>query len=354
VSSSPDSGTELTVELPVGRAYFTDEEIVQEQQPEQQPVLSAAIESQLPQVIDKAAQVEADGTFTPVDNASISEADGTLKTADGTAVPEALKTADGTPIPETEGTLILVVEDHADVRKYIHRSLESEATVVEAGDGEDGLRKAAELVPDLVISDVMMPRMDGHALCEQLKRDEKTSHIPVILLTARAGEESKLAGLATGADDYLIKPFNPRELRLRVHNLIEQRRHLQDHYRREAMLQPRRIAATSMNEMFLNRLMDIVEVHLGDEGFGVEMLSQKMGMTARQMHRKMRALTDQSPVEFLRNVRLQRAHQLLEQQAGTVSEIVYQVGFSNLSYFSKVFREKFGVLPSEVASESTR
>ena len=249
---------------------------------------------------------------------------------------------------DDNATVILIVEDNADMRRYIREHLQTDYQILEAGDGREGLGIALEVIPDLVISDIMMPELDGQQLCKELKTDEKTSHIPVILLTAKAGEESKLAGLETGTDDYLTKPFNARELRTRVRNLIEQRRRLRKRFLREGILQPREVAVTSVDEAFLHKIMSEVEANLADEDFGVEALSLRVSMSTRQLHRKILALTERTPVELIRSVRLQRSHQLLVQQAGTVSEIAYQVGFTNLSYFARMFKEAFGKLPSEI------
>ena len=223
--------------------------------------------------------------------------------------------------------------------------------MLEAANGRAGLEMAREAVPDLVISDIMMPEMDGFQFCQTLKSDEKTSHIPVILLTAKAGEESRITGLETGADDYLTKPFNARELLARVRNLIDLRRSLRRRFSGEMLLQPQEVAVTSQNAAFLTRALNLLETHLEDEQFGVKAFSEALGMTERQLQRKLRALVDQSPNEFIRIFRLQRARQLLEQNAGSVSEIAYRVGFNNLSYFAKSFREQFGKLPSEWKSE---
>ncbi len=195
----------------------------------------------------------------------------------------------------------------------------------------------------------MMPRLDGFQLCEALKTNAKTSHIPVILLTAKAGEENKLAGLETGADDYLVKPFSSKELQVRAKNLIELRRKLAEHFRREGLLQPHGIAVPSVEEAFLQKLMQVTEQHLGDEDFAIEALRHELNMGQKQLYRKIKALTGQTPTEFIRTLRLRRAKQLLTQHAGTISEIAFQVGFNNLSYFSKCFREEFGQLPSELA-----
>jgi DNA-binding response OmpR family regulator len=196
----------------------------------------------------------------------------------------------------------------------------------------------------------MMPKMDGYELCRKLKTDERTSHIPVILLTARAGGESKVEGLETGADDYIIKPFDARELQVRVKNLIEQRRKLRERFRKEITLQPKDIAITSMDEQFLKKSMDVVEQNLSDPEFSTEMFAKKVAMSRAQMNRKLRALTGQSTHEFIRAYRLMRAAQLLQHRAGTVSEICYDVGFNSLSHFAKAFREQFGQSPSEFAA----
>ncbi len=249
---------------------------------------------------------------------------------------------------QEEAPIILIVDDHADVRSYVRMHLQNEYQMLEAENGEVGLNKAIETIPDLIISDVMMPKMDGYQLCESLKTNEKTSHIPIILLTARAGEQDKVEGLETGADDYLTKPFNSKELHVRVDNLIQLRRNLQERFRKEGLLQPRDITMPSAEEAFLQKMMTILEENLGEEAFGVESLSDALYMSRRQLQRKIRALTDETPTDFIRSVRLQRAWQLLEQGAGSVSEVAFMTGFGSLPYFSTAFREKFGKPPSEI------
>ncbi len=242
--------------------------------------------------------------------------------------------------------IILLVEDHGDVRRYIREHLQEKFRIVEAADGESGFQQALTDMPDLIISDVMMPGMDGYQLCAKLKQDVHTSHIPVILLTAKAGEESKLSGLESGADDYLTKPFNSRELKARVKNLIAQRRKLREIYRREGLLQPSPLEMPSTEQAFIERLMKTVEAEIESESFGPEALSAALNMSQRHLQRKIRALTGQRPADFIRTIRLRRAKQLLAQHAGNVSEIAYQVGFNNLSYFARCFKEEFGQTPS--------
>jgi AraC-like DNA-binding protein len=192
----------------------------------------------------------------------------------------------------------------------------------------------------------MMPKKDGYELCKALKLDEKTSHIPIILLTAKAGTESKIEGLETGADDYLTKPFDAKELLVRVKNLIDLRRKLRERFSVGQVLKPGDIAVTSIDDAFLQKAMKLVEQRMGDEEFGVEQLRNELGMSRTQLHRKLTALTNQSAGDFIRYMRLQRAKDLLKQNAGTVSEIAYQVGFNSVAYFTKCFREQFGVVPS--------
>lgn len=259
--------------------------------------------------------------------------------------------------------IVLIVEDNPDMRAYIRESLIQTAEtggdeklamydIREAANGQEGLEQATTIMPDLIISDVMMPEMDGYQLCEKLKTDERTSHVPVILLTARAGEESKIAGLETGADAYLTKPFNSRELLVRVKNLIAQRRKLRQQFSHEIHLKPRDIAITSADEQFLQKAIDIVETNLGNENFSIEDYAAEIGLSRSQLHRKIQALTDQSPSVFIRSLRLKRAVDLIEQKAATINEIAYQTGFSSPAYFRKCFRAQFGVSPKEYQRRS--
>jgi AraC-like DNA-binding protein len=189
--------------------------------------------------------------------------------------------------------------------------------------------------------------MDGFSLCTKIRSDERTSHIPFVLLTARSTIESKLAGLELGADEYITKPFNIKELQVRLRNLLEQRKNLRRSFSREVTVQPKNISITSVDERFLNHALAIMEAHLSDEQFSVERFAGEMGMSRKNLLRKIKALTDQSVNEFIRNFRLQRAAQLITANAATISEVAYRVGFNNLSYFSKCFKELFGVVPNE-------
>jgi signal transduction histidine kinase/DNA-binding response OmpR family regulator len=242
---------------------------------------------------------------------------------------------------------ILVVEDNSDLREFIIDSLGPEFHFLQAGDGKVGLETATASVPDLIISDVMMPEMDGVTMTQKIKEDIRTSHIPVILLTAKSGEDSKLTGLQSGAEDYLTKPFNKQELLLKVRNRISLQLKLREKLRLELMKEAPAVNVQSADEKFLLRIKEVIHERMSDEQLSVESMADEIGISRSQLYRKVTALTGLSMNELIRNFRLKRAAQLLQQNWGPVSQVAYEVGFSNLSYFSKVFKEEFGVLPSE-------
>jgi signal transduction histidine kinase/CheY-like chemotaxis protein len=243
--------------------------------------------------------------------------------------------------------LVLVVEDNPDLRRYIKGQLSAGYLVLEAEGGEQGWQVAEETLPDLVISDLMMPGISGLALLERLKNSDKTSHIPVILLTARAGHADKLEGLSTGADDYLVKPFDADELLIRAGNLIRMRQQLREKFSAGALPGPEQVRLPSQQQVFLEKLYRVLDQHLDNELFGVEQLGGELGMSRSQIHRKVKAITNQSPSDLIRAYRLQRAADLIRQDAGNMSEIAWQTGFSSLSNFSRCFHEQYGCSPSE-------
>ncbi len=260
-----------------------------------------------------------------------------------------------------ESRIILVVEDHFDLRNFIceqfvrkDSSEENDYSIIEAEDGQKGYQLAEEIIPDLIISDIMMPKMDGYQLCREIKNNFKTNHIPVILLTAKAALENKLEGLETGADDYLIKPFNTDELKTRVKNLIHLREQMREKFRSEMILKPAEVIVPSNHKIFIDKFIDIIEKYMEDDHFNVEVLSNEIGMSRSQLHRKLKALTNQSPNEFIRNFRLQRAADLIKQDAGNMAEIAYKVGFSSQAYFTKLFQENFGVTPTDFKKQSNK
>lgn len=247
--------------------------------------------------------------------------------------------------------IVLVIEDNDDIRNFLRLTLEPAFRVFDAIDGETGIEKATEIIPDVIVCDVMMPGKDGFEVTKILKKQEKTSHVPIILLTAKAGVENRIAGLETGADAYVPKPFSSDELHARIRNLIDGRKKLKEKYSRSLLVKPDVVAEPSMEEKFLMRVKKVVEEHLDDENFSVEELSKQVGMSRAQLHRKLIALTGKSASRFVRNYRLEHAYQLLEKKVGTVSEIAYRVGYSSPAYFTKCFTEDFGISPSQVKKE---
>ena len=242
---------------------------------------------------------------------------------------------------------VLLVEDNEDMRTFLTEHLSKHYRVIKATNGEEGLRKATSKVPDLIITDLMMPKMDGIELSTKLKTTIETSHIPIIMLTAKAGVENKIQGLETGADDYLTKPFDARELLVRTSNLIEQRRNLRALFvNKDIQLQPAEITVTSLDQKFLEQVLELLEQQYTNSDFGVTDMQKNLNMSKSQFHRKMKALTNESPGELLRNFRLKRAAQLLSQEADTVTQIAYKVGFNDLSYFTKCFKALYGTVPS--------
>ena len=246
-----------------------------------------------------------------------------------------------------KGEIILIVEDNTDVRNYIREQLETEYIIVDARNGEAGIAKARGIVPDLIITDVMMPKMDGYRFCTEIRKDERTSHIPIIMLTAKAGLDDKIEGLETGIDAYLTKPFSTRELTVRVRNLIQQRKEFRRRFSSATVIKPSEVSTVSADQAFLKKTIQIIEKHFSDEQFGVELLGSESGMSVSQMNRKLRALIDQPAGQLIRSLRLQRAADLLKQNAGTVAEICFQVGFNDQSYFSRAFKKQFGCSPSD-------
>jgi len=252
-----------------------------------------------------------------------------------------------------DAPILLIVEDNPDMRTFIRGYFESTYKVFEAENGEKGLDMARNMIPDIIISDVMMPRMDGYEFCQKIKTDERTSHIPLILLTARASKESRLEGLETGADDFITKPFDGEELELRVKNLIDQRKRLSERYLKEfdIIRENRKKKILSVEEKFLQKARLTVEKNLSDPDYSVENFTSDMALSRSQMHRKLSALVNQTTTEFIRTIRLNYAVGLLKERAGTISEIAYDAGFNNPTYFSVSFKKHFGISPTEYLNQ---
>jgi len=244
--------------------------------------------------------------------------------------------------------VILLVEDNEDLRSFMADILAPRYKILTANDGAQGERMAFEHIPDLVVSDIMMPKKDGYELCSSLKNNTKTSHVPIMLLTAKAGQSSKMAGLTQGADAYLTKPFDADELLLRTKNLIEARKKIWEHFKSLDYSAIPDLNLSSVDDKFLQKVMKIIKENIDNELLSVEDIAAKVGFSRAQLHRKLKALTNKSAGQLVNDIRLNKAKTMLGQKVGSVSEIAYSVGYANLSYFTKSFKEKFGVLPSKV------
>ena len=250
--------------------------------------------------------------------------------------------------PPANASLILLIDDNEDIRTFIRTSLDHQYRILEATNGEEGIQMAQQQVPDLIITDLMMPELDGYQVCRRLREDERTSHIPVTMLTAKADLDSKLVGLDSGADAYLAKPFNQRELLTQIASLIRLRQQLRDRYSQGNVWTIADVNLPSMEQAFLDRVHTAIEAHLDDEQYSVDRLSDDVGLSRTQLHRKLKAILNQSPGDLIRLVRLERARLLLQTNAGTVAEVAYKVGFGNPANFSTSFSNHFGYAPSEV------
>lgn len=249
----------------------------------------------------------------------------------------------------SELPLVLVIEDNEDVIQYLEACMEDLFRVATAMDGQQGIEKAIEMVPDAIISDIMMPQKDGYEVCDTLKNDERTSHIPIILLTARADAESRLSGLRKGADDYLTKPFNEEELLIRLNNLMTLRQKLQARFQNPNNIPPIKETELKIEHEFLQKIRHEMEAHLSEEDFGIVHLCRAIDMSRTQLHRKIKALTSYSTSQYLRKIRLQKAKELLETTELNVSEVTFKVGFRYPQNFSTAYMEEFGTQPSKTS-----
>lgn len=249
--------------------------------------------------------------------------------------------------------IMLIVEDNPDVRSLIRSHFSSKYQIFEANDGKEGWELALNTIPDVIISDVLMPDVDGYEFCKRVKKDERTSHIPVLLLTALHSKEHEMKGLSSGADDYITKPFDLNILQTKIDNMLSIRNSLKEKYSGEITLQPRNILITSPEEKFLYKAMEVVEANISDADLDIGRFSQEVGVSRMQLYRKLHALTDMTVKEFIRSIRLKRASQLLLQEKMSVSEIAYAVGFKDLSHFRKCFRQTYGMNATEYVQKNS-
>jgi len=332
VDSKPGKGSAFYVVLPLGRSFFTDDQIVEENQ-----------EKAGRKIPDKIPDVP--GSH-PV---SFLEHPGSGKGRDIETARKDLRRhhKKGKPV-------ILFIEDNEDMRKYVKHSFDSEYIFIGAGDGIQGLEVAREYIPDIIVSDIMMPGIDGIEICRRVKEDLRTRHIPVILLTAKAGREDRVEGLEEGADDYITKPFDIRELKYRIRNQLNQLERLREKYVKAFLLNDPVAEITSRDDAFLTDLTETVTRDLEDPSFSVSELSREMGISRSLLYRKLKALTGQQPNEFIRTIRLKKAAELLVGDSGNISEIAYAVGFNNISYFSRCFHTMYQMAPSEYVKRRAR
>jgi DNA-binding response OmpR family regulator len=269
-------------------------------------------------------------------------------------VPEA-RAASEAPVTQTVNrpseSLLLLVEDNRDLREFISSELEGSFRIETAEDAARGLEKARELIPDLVITDVVMPRKTGFELCSELKHDLHTSHIPVILLTALRSEKHKLLAYESGADDFITKPVSPEILRLKVRNLLATQKHSRERVRQQFVEDNRITGLSESDQAFLDKAKSIVDDELSSELFDVNALAEKMGFSRSAFYRKFNSLTDLSPASFIRTKRLRQAAKWLAEGDKSVSEIAFDVGFSDAGYFSRVFKDEYKCSPSEFAKK---
>ncbi|MDB5009649.1 MAG: response regulator, partial [Mucilaginibacter sp.] len=252
---------------------------------------------------------------------------------------------EGVKLTDKKAT-VLIVEDNYDFRFYIKDNLKHSFNIIEAADGKEGWQKTLALHPNLVVSDISMPEMDGIELCMKIKSDSRTTHIPVVLLTALTGEDQQLKGLETGATDYLTKPFNFEILLSKIKNILVQQENMRKTYQKQVEVKPSEELVESPEEAFLQKLLRLIDENISNPNFSVEELSSEMYVSRYTLYKKILALTGKTPNEFIRHMRLKRAAQLLENGYLTISQIGYKVGFKNQKYFVKAFKAEFNVSPS--------
>ncbi len=308
VRSIPGSGTTFSLRFPVGKDHFPDGQIIHS--------------------ISEQYQAQYHPEFFLHENYA---SDGERETTANPLAP-----------------LVLIVDDHVEVSHFIAESIQNDYRVKEASNVYDGFKIAEDIIPELIISDIMMPGIDGYEFCELIRSSDKTSHIPVIMLTARADYADKIMGLQVGADDYLVKPFNVKELKIRVKNLIDSRRALRERFSSNSIIKPGEISVTSRDKSFMEKLLKVVEHNIGNCKFSIEDLGREVGMSQSQIHRKLKATVNMPANHFIRSVRMNRAMHLLQKEGGNISEIAYMVGYDDPGYFTKTFRTFFGKLPSEI------
>jgi signal transduction histidine kinase/DNA-binding response OmpR family regulator len=311
VDSKPGKGSKFIVTLPVSRDLFEADEIIPAPSGKQ-----GKVETSRGEILEIP---DYDGVYQP------------------DTKPESAK---GQPV-------ILIVEDNEDLRKYISRNLLHDYQIHEAENGKQGISQAIKTIPDVVITDVMMPEMDGMEMCRNMREDERTSHIPIIMLTAKADRQSKLAGLEMGADDYIIKPFDANELHSKVKNLIVRQNKMRERFNRAFFMNKEEIEVKNADRRFIQKAQEILNAEISNPNFDIDRFSQRLGISRMQLYRKLKGLANQSPSEFIRNLRLKYSIFLLDEGYENITQIALHVGFNSPSYYSMCFRKLYGISPKE-------
>jgi YesN/AraC family two-component response regulator len=243
-----------------------------------------------------------------------------------------------------------LVEDNDDFRFYLKDNLKDVFFLIEASNGREGWQKALSQHPDIIVSDISMPEMTGIELCKKLKKDVRTSHIPVVLLTALSGDEEQIKGLEIGANDYMTKPFNFEILLSKIKNILTLRDTYKRTYKKQMDVQLQETPLQNEDEKLLRKIVDYIEMNISNDSLSVEELSRQMNMSRVSLYKKVLMLTDKTPVEFIRSIRLEKAVYLLESSQMTISQIGYEVGFNSPKYFTKAFKDEYNTTPSAYAS----
>lgn len=324
VESIVGKGTIFKIQFPMGKKHFTPEEVIEENAAGEISSGKTEFEKESPDydlTLDSNPKKSGSGKNV-VDKELINMA------------------------AKKEKPLLLIIEDNPDLTNYLSGILDDYYKINLAYNGITGLNRAYEKIPDLIISDIRMPKLDGIQLCRLLKSDHRTSHIPLILLTAKSSIADKLEGLETGADDYIGKPFEAEELKTRIRNLLEQRKRIQNHFKKSGFIIDED-SVTSIDKKFLHQTISTINSYLSDDKFNVRSLAEDMAVSRSLLHRKLVSLVGESPSDLIKRLRLNKAAKLIEQKTGNITEIAYEVGFTNLSYFSKCFQKQFGFSPSQ-------
>ena len=261
------------------------------------------------------------------------------------------ETEDDKRIEDKHLPKMLIVEDNFDLRKQIKNIFRNEYRVYEAEDGIDGLKKSKELLPDIIVTDVMMPNMDGMEMCRKIKEEEEISHIPIMILTAKNTEETIVEGYDLGADGYVMKPFSIEVLKARVNSLVKNREQLRARFQKEIEINPKIISNTPADSRFLDKILESIETNLSESEYSVEQLANDYGVSRIYLNRKLKALTGETTIEFMRNIKLKHAAELLKQNKLNISEVAWEVGYNDIRTFRKRFKEKFEMSPSEFARQ---